>query len=59
MASQTRSSLTLGTLTLVSIKFSLYGGDLFSCVVEAYLPYIVETAKGINVTLDDPASLCR
>ena len=31
----------------------------FSCVIEAYLSYMVEMAKDLNVTLDDSMSLCR
>ena len=29
----------------------------FLCVVEARLSYIVETAEGLNITLDDLAGL--
>ena len=31
----------------------------FLCIVETRFLYMVEMAKGLNITLDDLASLCR
>ena len=51
MAGRTRSGLTLGTSISASIR-------LF-CVVKARFSYVVETVKGLDVTLDDLAGLRR
>ena len=51
----TRSDLTFKMSILASIKFSLYNRSLFFCVVEICFFYIIETTKGLNITLDNLA----
>ena len=58
-AGRTRSGLTLGTSTSASTRPSLCGEGPLFCVVEARLPCMVETAEGLDVTLDNPAGLRR
>ena len=58
-AGRTRSGLTLGTSISASTRPSLCGEGPPSGVVEARLPYVVETAEGLDVTLDNPAGLRR
>ena len=52
-----RLNLNLGTSTSASIKLSLCGKGLLFYMIEARLSYMVETAKDLDVTLDDSAGL--
>ena len=59
MADRTRLGLNFGMSTSASIRPSLCGEDPPSCVVEARLFYVLETAEGLDIILDDPAGLRR
>ena len=59
MAGRTRPGLTLGTSTLTSTRPFLYSEGPLSCIIEARLSYMVETAESLDITLDDLARLRR
>ena len=58
-AGQKRLSLNVEMLTSASIRLSLCGGGPSFCVVKARFSCVMETAEGLDVILNDPASLRR
>ena len=58
-AGQTQSGLTFQISTSASIRPSLYGKGPLSYVIKACLLCVVKMAEGLDITLDNPAGLCR